>query len=171
MSTPHFGSGMKLGSSSCFLEDLKLSKSSLLLSGSGLELTDLNNEWKYSELLKMIFKPAWSATHLIIVQSLSWYPSLWHSTVNYVDVVRPGWRLSPSVCCECWGEWGNICVGRENCGEHLSKHKHTQPALVIHIIDTVGVPKSTLVSKWVGDVCENLLLFYWPSSSHHPAII
>ena len=134
MSTPHFGSGMKLGSSSCFLEDLKLSKSSLLLSGSGLELTDLNNEWKYSELLKMIFKPAWSATHLIIVQSLSWYPSLWHSTVNYVDVVRPGWRLSPSVCCECWGEWGNICVGRENCGEHLSKHKHTQPSLIILLL-------------------------------------
>ena len=35
------------------------------------------------------------------------------------------------------------------------------------IIDTVGVPKSTLVSKWVSDVCENLLLL----TSHHLAII
>ena len=29
-----------------------------------------------------------------------------------------------------------------------------------YIIDTVGVPKSTLVSKWVSNCCENLLLFY-----------
>ena len=28
------------------------------------------------------------------------------------------------------------------------------------IIDTVGVPKSTLVSQSVSDVCENLLSFY-----------
>ena len=28
------------------------------------------------------------------------------------------------------------------------------------IIDTVGVPKSTLVSAWVGNDVENLLLFY-----------
>ena len=50
-------------------------------------------------------------------------------------------------------------MGRYNC----SKDNLMEKGLVL-IIDTVGVPKSTLVSqsvsKWVSNVIENLLLFY-----------
>ena len=55
----------------------------------------------------------------------------------------------------------NVCPGiKENSvRQTLMSVAHTRYL----IVDTVGVPKSTLVSKWVGNGCENLLMF----TSHH----
>ena len=47
-----------------------------------------------------------------------------------------------------------------NAGYRVSLTHANKVLFFYIIIDTVGVPKSTLISQWVTNHCENLLLLY-----------